>query len=143
MRRQHGVMIGERTAEEIKISIGSVYERVQEVSMAVRGRDLATGLPKTVQVSSSETIAAFEEPAMRVVEAVHGVLERTPPELAADISDRGIVLTGGGSLIYGLDKLLQKRTGIDVQIAEGAVTCVALGTGEALANLEAYGFAAT
>ncbi len=137
MRKKHNIMIGERTAEELKINIGTVYPRVQEVSMDVRGRNLISGLPKTITVSSTEIMEALEEPISSVIEAVHAVLERTPPELAADISDRGIVLTGGGSLIYGLDKLLQEKTGINVIIADEAISCVALGTGEALNNIEA------
>jgi rod shape-determining protein MreB len=137
MRKKHNIMIGERTAEELKINIGTVYPRVQEVSMDVRGRNLISGLPKTINVTSTEIMEALEEPISNIVEAVHAVLERTPPELAADISDRGIVLTGGGSLIYGLDKLLQEKTGINVLIADDAISCVALGTGEALNNIEA------
>jgi rod shape-determining protein MreB len=136
MRRKHNVMIGERSAEELKINIGTVYERVQEVEMDIRGRNLVTGLPKTIAVSSYEIMEALEEPVASIVEAVHSVLERTPPELASDISDRGIVLTGGGSLIYGLDKLLEEKTGIHVMIAEDAISCVALGTGEALNDME-------
>jgi len=137
MRKKHNIMIGERTAEELKINIGTAYPRVQEVSMEVRGRNLVSGLPKTITVNSTEIMEALEESISSIVEAVHSVLERTPPELAADISDRGIVMTGGGSLIYGLDKLLQERTGINVIIADDAVSCVALGTGEALNNIEA------
>ncbi|ANX00162.1 rod shape-determining protein [Thermoclostridium stercorarium subsp. leptospartum DSM 9219] len=136
MRKKHNIMIGERTAEEIKIKIGTVYPREEEVYMDVRGRNLVSGLPKTIQVSSSEIMEALEEPVSAIVDAVHSVLERTPPELSADISDRGIVMTGGGSLVYGFDKLLQKSTGIDVFIAEDAVSCVALGTGKVLDNLE-------
>jgi len=137
MRKKHNVMIGERTAEELKINIGTAYPRPAEVYMDIRGRNLISGLPKTITVSSSEMMEALEEPVSAIVDAVHSVLERTPPELAADISDRGIVMTGGGSLIYGLDKLLQEKTGINVIIAEDAVSCVALGTGKALENIEA------
>lgn len=137
MRKKHNIMIGERTAEELKINIGTVYPRVQEVAMDVRGRNLISGLPKTIAITSSEIMEALEEPVSSVIEAVHGVLERTPPELAADISDRGIVMTGGGSLLYGLDKLLQEKTGINVIIADDAISCVAIGTGDALNNLEA------
>ena len=104
--------------------------------MDIKGRDLITGLPKTITVHSSEMLEALSEPAMMVVDAVHSVLEKTPPELAADISDRGIYMTGGGCLIDGLDKLLQEKTGIDVMIAQDAVSCVALGTGKALDNLD-------
>ncbi|MDP4180715.1 MAG: rod shape-determining protein [Bacillota bacterium] len=137
MRKKHNIMIGERTAEELKINIGTVYPRVQEVTMDIRGRNLISGLPKTITITSTEIMEALEEPISSVVEAVHSVLERTPPELAADISDRGIVMTGGGSLIYGLDKLLQEKTGINVLIADDAISCVALGTGKALDNFEA------
>ena len=104
--------------------------------MDIRGRDLTTGLPKTVTVFSSEMMEALDEPANLIVDAVHSVLEKTPPELAADISDKGIYMTGGGCLIDGLDKLLQERTGINVMIAEDAISCVALGTGKALDNLD-------
>lgn len=136
MRKKHNIMIGERTAEDLKIHIGCVYPRVQEVTMEIRGRNLVSGLPKTILVSSNEMLEALEEPATAVVEAVHSVLERTPPELASDISDKGIILTGGGGMIYGLDSLIQKKTGIDVYLAEEAVSCVALGTGKALDNIE-------
>ena len=137
MRKKHNIMIGERTAEELKINIGCVYPRVQEITMDIRGRNLVSGLPKTITVSSNEMLEALEEPATAVVEAVHSVLERTPPELAADISDRGIVMTGGGCLIYGLDNLIHRKTGIDVYTAEDAVSCVAIGTGKALDNWDA------
>lgn len=143
MRKKHNIMIGERTSEELKINIGTVYPRVQEVSMDVRGRNLISGLPKTISVTSAEMMEALEEPMSSIIEAVHAVLERTPPELAADISDRGIVLTGGGSLVYGLDKLLQEKTGINVIIADDAISCVALGTGEVLNNIEAIEQSAT
>jgi rod shape-determining protein MreB len=136
MRKKHSVMIGERTAEELKINVGTVFPRIQEVTMDIRGRNLISGLPKTITITSTEMMEALEEPISSVVEAVHSVLERTPPELAADISDRGIVMTGGGSLVYGLDKLLQDKTGIDVIIADDAISCVALGTGKALDNIE-------
>lgn len=136
MRKKHNIMIGERTAEEVKIKIGTVFPRPEEVSMDVRGRNLVSGLPKTITITSSEIMEALEEPVSSIIDAVHSVLERTPPELSADISDRGIVMTGGGSLVYGFDKLLQHKTGIDVIIAEDAVSCVALGTGKALDNIE-------
>ena len=137
IKRKHNIMIGERTAEDLKINIGCVYPKIQDVEMDIRGRDLATGLPKTVTVYSSEMLEALIEPAMMIVDAVHSVLERTPPELASDISDRGIYMTGGGCLVDGLDKLLHEKTGINVMIAEDAVSCVALGTGKALDNLDA------
>ncbi len=137
IKRKHNVAIGERTAEELKINIGCVYPKIQDMEMDIRGRDLTTGLPKTITVRSSEMLEALIEPAMQVVDAVHSVLERTPPELAADISDRGIYMTGGGCLIDGLDKLLQDQLGLNVMIAQDAVSCVALGTGKALDNLDA------
>ena len=137
IKKRHNVMIGERTAEELKINIGCVYPKIQDMDMDIRGRDLITGLPKTITVHSSEMLEALIEPAMMIVDAVHSVLEKTPPELAADISDRGIYMTGGGCLVDGLDKLLQEKTGINVMIAEDAVSCVALGTGKALDDLDA------
>jgi len=138
MRRRHNIMIGDRTAEEMKIAIGCVYPKFQESQMEVTGRDLLTGLPTTIIIYASEMLEALEEPSSLIVEAVHSVLEKTPPELAADIADKGIYLTGGGSLIDGLDKLLQDRLGIPVMIAEDAISCVAKGTGKALENLEKY-----
>ena len=135
IRKQHNMLVGERTAEDIKCTIGTVYPRVSEVEMNVRGRNLLSGLPKVLRMSSSEMLDALEEPMMRIIETVHSVLEKTPPELAADISDRGIVLTGGGSLIYGFDKLVQDKTGINTIIAEEAISCVVLGTGAVLENL--------
>ena len=129
-------MIGERTAEDLKINVGCVYPKIQDTEMEIRGRDLITGLPKNVTIHSSEMLEALMEPAMLIVDAVHSVLEKTPPELAADISDRGIYMTGGGCLIDGLDKLLQSKTGINVMIAQEPVSCVALGTGKALDNLD-------
>ena len=137
IKRKHNIMIGERTAEDLKINIGCVYPKIQDVEMDIRGRDLSTGLPKTITVYSSEMLEALIEPAMMIVDAVHSVLEKTPPELAADISDKGIYMTGGGCLVDGLDKLLQEKTGINVMIAEDAISCVALGTGKALDNLDA------
>lgn len=137
IKRRYNVMIGERTAEDLKINVGCVYPKIQDVEMDIRGRDLVTGLPKTITIHSSEMLEALMEPAMMIVDAVHSVLEKTPPELAADISDRGIYMTGGGCLVDGLDKLLQEKTGINVMIAEDAISCVALGTGKALDNLDA------
>lgn len=136
IRKKYNIMIGERTAEEMKIKIGCVYPREEEVSMDIRGRSLISGLPKTITVTSTEMMEALEETVSHIVEAVHSVLERTLPELVGDISSRGIVLTGGGSLIYGLDKLLQEKTGINVIIADEPVSCVAIGTGKALENIE-------
>ena len=130
MRKKHNLLIGERTAEDIKVNIGCASKRPENVTMEVRGRNLVTALPKTVIVSSDEIMDALLEPAMMIVNAVHNVLERTPPELAADIYERGIVMTGGGSLLYGLDKLLQEKTGINCVLAEDPLTAVAIGTGK-------------
>ncbi len=136
IKRKHNIIIGERTAEDLKMNIGCVYPKIQDMEMDIRGRDLGTGLPKTVTIYSSEMMEALLEPALMIVDAVHSVLEKTPPELAADISDKGIYMTGGGCLVDGLDKLLQEKTGINVMIAQDAVSCVALGTGKALDNLD-------
>lgn len=136
IKKKHNIMIGERTAEDLKVNIGCVYPKIQDMEMDIRGRDLMTGLPKTVTIYSSEMLEALLEPATMIVDAVHSVLERTPPELAADISDKGIYMTGGGCLVDGLDKLLQEKMGINVMIAQDAVSCVALGTGKALDNLD-------
>ena len=136
IKKKHNIIIGERTAEDLKVNIGCVYPKMQDVEMDIRGRDLIDGLPKTITIKSSEMLEALIEPALMIVDAVHSVLERTPPELAADISDRGIYMTGGGCLVDGLDKLLQEKTGINVMIAQDTVSCVALGTGKALDNLD-------
>ncbi len=136
IKKRHNVMIGERTAEELKLNIGCVYPKFQDMEMDVRGRDLLTGLPRTITVYSSEMLEALEEPSMLIVDAVHNVLEKTPPELASDISDKGIYMTGGGCLVDGLDKLIQEKTGINVMIAEDSISCVAIGTGKALDNLD-------
>ncbi len=129
MRKKHNLLIGERTAEDIKIRIGSAYPRPESVSVDVRGRNLVTGLPKTITVTSEETEEALKDTTSQIVEAVHAVLEKTPPELAADIADRGIVLTGGGSLLYGLEELIESKTGITTMTAEEPMTAVAIGTG--------------
>ena len=121
MRRKHNVLVGERTAEMMKMRIGCVFPKEEETSIDVKGRCLLTGLPKTLTVTSTEMLEAFEEPVERVLEAVHGVLERTPPELVADISDNGIVMTGGGSLVDGFDKLITARTGIHTMVADDAI----------------------
>ena len=135
MRRKHNLLVGERTAEQMKIEIGCVFPREQELAMEIKGRCLLSGLPKTLTITSTEMLEAFEEPIERIIEAIHGVLERTPPELVADISNNGIVMTGGGSLISGFDKLVESRTGIHTIVAEGAVSCVAEGTGKSLDSL--------
>ena len=136
IKKRYNVVIGDRTAEDLKINIGCVYPRMQRLEMEVRGRHLATGLPVNLVVNSDDMLEALKEPAAQVVEAVLSILERTPPELSADISDRGIYMTGGGCLVHGLDKLLQEKTGINVMIAEESVSCVAIGTGKALDDPE-------
>ena len=138
VRRKHNVLIGERTAETLKINIGSAYRRTEEISMEVWGRNLLTGMPATISIPSSEVFEALEEQVLQIFEAVHNVLERTPPELMADISERGIVLTGGGSLLQGLDRYLSEKIGIEVVVADDAVSCVAIGTGRALSMRDRF-----
>jgi len=137
MRKEHKLYIGERTAEEMKITIGTAYPREEIITQECRGRDLVTGLPKSVEITSKEMMEALDEPLQIICEAVHSVLERTPPELAADISNFGIVITGGGALLNGIDRRIEDRTGIKVTVAEDPMTCVAVGTGKALNNLDA------
>ncbi|GDX40882.1 rod shape-determining protein [Armatimonadota bacterium] len=133
----YSLMIGDRTAEEIKLKIGSAYPLETEMTLAVRGRDLVAGLPKTIEISSVEIREALQEPVLAVVEKVKRVLEQTPPELSSDIIERGIVLTGGGALLRGLDRLLSAATGIPVYVAEDPLSCVAIGTGRALEEYHA------
>lgn len=135
IKRTYNLMIGERTAEEIKITIGSAL-LVEQQNMDIRGRDLVSGLPKTLTISADEVQKALTEPVFSIIEAVKVTLEKTPPELASDIMDRGIVMTGGGSLLQGLDKLLSQETGMPVHIAEEPLSCVALGTGKALESID-------
>ncbi len=130
MRKKHNLLIGERTAEEIKINIGCAYPRPEMLTMDVRGRNLVTGLPKTMTITSDEMMEALKAPAKKIVESDHNVLERTPPELAADVYERGIVMTGGGSLLGGLDELIEEKTGINTMIAEEPMNVVAIGTGK-------------
>lgn len=132
IRRKHNVLVGERTAEELKIKLGCVFPQTEEQSMEVKGRCLTTGLPRLFQVTSLEMMEALEEVAERILESIYSVLERTPPELSADLSTNGIVMTGGGSLLWGFDKLIESRTGISTRVAEDAISCVAYGTGKAL-----------
>ncbi len=138
MRRKHNLHIGERTAEDLKIKIGTAFRGSPSETMAVRGRNLITGLPITVEVTSEETEEALSEATTQIVEAIHGVLEQTPPELAADIADRGIVLTGGGSLLHGLEELISEKTGINTMTAEDPMTAVAIGTGKYVEFLSGY-----
>ena len=130
MRKKHNLLIGERTAEDIKIKIGTTYPLIEDEVMEVRGRNLVTGLPKTVTVTSSETEEALREPTGQIVEEVINVLERTPPELSADILDRGIMLTGGGALLRGLEELIEEKTGINTMTADDPMKVVAIGTGQ-------------
>lgn len=136
IKKEYNLMIGDRTAEEIKINIGSAYPLEKEEWYEIKGRDLITGLPKTIKVSSTEIRDALKEPVMAIVDAIKQTLEKTPPELAADIMERGIMLTGGGALLKGLDKLISKETGLPVHIAERPLDCVALGAGKALEEIE-------
>ncbi len=136
LKKTYNLMIGERTAEEVKIKIGSAYPLDEEMTMEVRGRDLVAGLPKTVTISSEEVREALAEPIAAIVEAVRITLERTPPELSADLIERGMVLAGGGGLLRGLDKLLSEQTGLPVHIAEDPITAVALGTGMVLSEIK-------
>ena len=132
MRKRYGMVIGLNTAEEVKITIGCVYDRPEEVSMLVKGRDLKTGLPKEEMVSSTELMEAFKRPARQIVDEVLAVLEMSSPELVADIARNGIVLTGGGSQLYGFDFLISERTEIACTIADDPDSCVALGCGKSL-----------
>ncbi|MDI3535165.1 MAG: rod shape-determining protein MreB [Thermosediminibacterales bacterium] len=132
VRKEFNIMIGERTAEEIKIEVGTAFPVNRDKTIEIRGRDLVTGLPKNLHITSAQTYEALQEPLQAILDCVHHVLERTPPELAADLSEKGIVMTGGGSLLHGLDKLISEKTGIPVHIAENPESCVAIGTGKAL-----------
>jgi rod shape-determining protein MreB len=138
MRKNYNLLIGEPTAEQIKIQIGSAYPVGEEREMEVKGRDLVSGIPKTVRVHSTEIREAVQEPIQQIVDAVRRALEITPPELASDIVDRGIVMTGGGALIRGLDLLLQQETGLPIHVDEDPLTCVVRGTGRILDDEEKY-----
>jgi rod shape-determining protein MreB len=141
IKRAYNLMIGERTGEEIKINLGSAYisDDLKGAEREIRGRDLVTGLPKTIRVTAEEIHEALAEPVSNILEAVKVTLERTPPELAADIMDRGIMMAGGGALLHGIDTLLQKETGMPVHLAEDPLTCVARGTGKALDEIDVLG----
>ncbi|MGD8462391.1 MAG: rod shape-determining protein [Anaerolineae bacterium] len=136
VKRKYNLMIGEKTAEEVKIAIGSALSLEEELDKEVRGRDQVSGLPKTIQVTSGEITEAIAEPMASIVGVVKNVLEKTPPELASDVIDRGIVMTGGGSLLRGIDRLLTKETGVPCYVADNPIACVALGAGKALDNYE-------
>lgn len=136
IKREYSLMIGERTAEDIKITIGSANVNAKEIKMDIRGRDLVSGLPKTIKVSSKEIYEAMKEPIHNILEAIKSTLEKTPPELASDIMEQGIMLTGGGALLDGIDLLIKTETGMPVNIAENPLDCVAVGTGRALESIE-------
>ncbi|MBW4827278.1 MAG: rod shape-determining protein [Clostridiaceae bacterium] len=136
IKKEYSLMIGERTAEEVKIVIGSADEKGKETKMQIRGRDLITGLPKTTEITSSEIHEAMKEPISNIIDAIKFTLEKTPPELASDIMELGIMLTGGGALLNGIDRLIKSETGMPVHIAEDPLDCVAIGTGRALESIE-------
>jgi rod shape-determining protein MreB len=136
VKKEYNLMIGERTAEEIKVTIGAAYPKPKEESLEVRGRDLITGLPKNLTVTSSEIAEALKEPVNSIVDSIKYTLEKTPPELASDIMDRGIMLTGGGALLSGLDRLIKEETGMPVSIAERPLDCVVMGAGKVLDEIE-------
>ncbi len=136
LKRTYNLMVGERTSEEIKITIGSGYPMEEEMTMEVRGRDLVAGLPKMITVTSEEVREALSEPIAQIVEAVRITLERTPPELSADLIEKGLILAGGGALLRGFDKLIAEETGLPVHLADDPLTAVALGTGKVLSELK-------
>ncbi len=138
IRKKYNLMVGERTAEEVKIAIGTALPLEREMTMEVRGRDLIAGLPRTVPITSSEVMEAIEAPLQQLVAAVRLVLEQTPPELSSDIIDKGMVMSGGGSLLRNIDKLLTQVTGVPCHVAENALNCVALGTGLALEHFDFF-----
>lgn len=136
LRKQYNLLVGDRTAEDIKIRIGSVVPRISGSGMRVKGRDLLTGLPKTVEISSEETTQALIEDMEKIAEEIHQVLEETPPELAADIATRGILLSGGGSMLYGIDEFVEEKTGIQTVMVDDPISVVAIGTGRYVEFLE-------
>ncbi|SHD77950.1 rod shape-determining protein [Schnuerera ultunensis] len=136
IKKEYSLMIGERTAEDIKITIGSANVNNKETKMSIRGRDLISGLPKTIEITSKEIYEAMKEQIYNILEAIKSTLEKTPPELAADIMEQGIMLTGGGALLDGLDRLIRNETGMPVHVAEDPLDCVAIGTGKALESIE-------
>jgi len=136
IKKQYNLMIGDRTAEEVKITIGTVFHKETDAEMEIRGRDLVTGLPKTRSITSEEVKEALKDPVEAILEAIRVTLEKTPPELAADIMDKGIVLTGGGALLHGFDRRVTEETGMPVFMAENPMDCVVLGAGKALAEID-------
>src|SRR5919112_2077750 len=137
IKKEYKLLVGQQTAEEIKLEVGSAYRMREEIQAEVRGRDMLTGLPKTVILSSEEVRRALEEPVAQIIDAIRSTLDKTPPELAADIMDRGIVLAGGGALLHGLDERLRHETQMPVHLAESPLTCVAVGSGRSLEEFEA------
>ena len=138
IKKKYNLLIGERTAEEIKIGIGTAMQMEEPDTMEIRGRDLVTGLPKTLTIDANQIQEALAEPVAGIIDAVRGSLEKTPPELSSDIIDRGIVMTGGGSLLRNLDRLISKETGMPVYVSDAALSCVALGTGIAVEHVDIY-----
>jgi rod shape-determining protein MreB len=136
IKKEYKLLIGQQTAEELKLEIGSAWELPEEVQAEVRGRDMLTGLPKTIVITSEEVRRALDEPVGQILDAIKSTLDKTPPELAADIMDRGIVLAGGGSLLTGLEERLREETQMPVQLAESPLTCVAVGSGRSLEEFE-------
>lgn len=136
MRKKHNLLIGERTAEEMKIRIGSAYPRKEQVFIDVKGRNLISGLPQAITIGSNEMIDALEEPLQNILETVRNLFEKTPPELASDIAENGICLTGGGALLYGMDKFVAEHTKVPCYVAEDPISCVAIGTGKVLDNID-------
>ena len=137
IKKEYKLLIGQQTAEELKLEIGSAWELPEEVQAEVRGRDMLTGLPKTIVITSEEVRRALDEPVGQIPDAIKSTLDKTPPELAADIRDRGIVLAGGGSLLTGIEERLREETQMPVQLAESPLTCVAVGSGRSLEEFEA------
>lgn len=135
-KNKYKILIGEKTVEHIKTTIGCVYPRVENIGAKLRGRNLVTGLPVELEITSEDIMKPLRSECMKIVDAVKSTIEKTPPELVEDISNKGIYLTGGGALLYGIDKLIQKSTGIKVMVADDAISCVAIGTGKALDNLD-------
>ena len=142
IKKEYKLLVGQQTAEEIKLEVGSAYRMREEVQAEVRGRDMLTGLPKTVVLSSEEIRHALDEPVAQIIDAIRSTLDKTPPELAADIMDRGIVLAGGGALLHGLDERLRHETQMPVHLAESPLTCVAVGSGRSLEEFDTYDRAA-
>ena len=136
IKKEFNLMIGERTAENIKMEVGAAFPEARHSKMNIRGRDLLTGLPKNIEVTTEQISSALTPSVVQIVDCVKEVLEKCPPELASDIMDHGIILTGGGAMLYGLDELIRKETQISTSLAEDPLTCVALGTGRALENID-------